>query len=248
MNKLYLITGSSSGIGYAISKSLLEEGNRVIGCSRHPSKKIKGLLSEFPENFFFEQKDLSKDINELSEWIKNASSKHGRFSGFVHSAGIQNIKPLKYTSHDEVKEIFNVNLFSALAISKGISDKRVVDKKASIVFISSIASTKGSAGIVSYSSSKAALNGAMRSLAAELAPQDIRVNSILPGFVDTEMTQKWNKIYNEEYIENISNSYPFGIGAPEDIKDLALFLLDDSKSQWITGSEFEINGGANLAQ
>ena len=88
----------------------------------------------------------------------------------------------------------------------------------------------------------------MRSLAAELAPQDIRVNSILPGFVDTEMTQKWNKIYNEEYIENISNSYPFGIGAPEDIKDLALFLLDDSKSQWITGSEFEINGGANLAQ
>jgi len=169
------------------------------------------------------------------------------FSGFVHSSGMQNNKSLRYTSHDEVKELFNVNFFSALAISKGISDRRVTDKTASIVFISSIASTNGSAGIISYSSSKAALNGAMRSLAAELAPQNIRVNSILPGFVDTEMTQKWNEIYNEEYIENISKSYPLGIGSPEDIKGLVLFLIDDSKSKWITGSEFEINGGAKLS-
>jgi len=247
MSKLYLVTGASSGIGYAISKALLEESHRVIGCSRNPSKKIKDLLSNFPENFCFEQKDLSVDIDELSKWVKGISSKHGRFSGFVHSAGMQNIKPLRYTSHDEVKELFNVNFFSALAISKGISDRRVTDKTASIVFISSIASTNGSAGIISYSSSKAALNGAMRSLAAELAPQNIRVNSILPGFVDTEMTQKWNKIYNEEYIENISKSYPLGIGSPEDIKDLVLFLIDDSKSKWITGSEFEINGGAKLS-
>lgn len=245
-SKLILVSGVSSGLGFQIASDLLAKGYFVLGVSRTKTKKVQQLFEHHPSKFYFESLDLSADIDSLSKWVITQSKDKGRFAGLVHSAGVQQILPLQINTHKNMLDVFNLNVFAGLALARGIADKRVMDENGgSIVFISSIASKVGQAGLVNYSASKAALNGAMRAMAKELAPRKIRVNSVLPGFVKTEMIEQWQEVYNAAYIEKINSQYPLGIGKPEDISNAVCFLLD-KESRWITGSEFDVNGGANL--
>ena len=245
-NKRYLISGASSGIGYQIAFDILSQGGSVVGVSRHKSDKITSLLERYPENFFFKQKDLSEDIDGLSKWVIGLSKEIGRFSGFVHSAGIQQILPLQTNSYKKMLEVFNLNLFSGLSIAKGIADRRVnIGEGTSVVFLSSIASITGASGLINYSASKASLNGAMRAMAAELAPLKIRVNTVLPGFIETEMIEKWKDVYSEEYIQKIHDTCPLGVGTAKDVSNMVCFLLSE-QSNWITGNEFNVDGGNSL--
>jgi len=100
-------------------------------------------------------------------------------------------------------------------------------------------------GHINYSASKASINGAMRSMAIELAPLRVRVNSVLPGFVETEMMGKWSDVYTREYIDQNHSRCPLGIGGVDDISNMVLFLLSD-KAKWITGAEFKVDGGFSL--
>jgi len=246
--KWVLITGVSSGIGFQVANDLLEKGYFVLGVSRSLTRKVEHLKKNHPGCFVFEALDLVKNIDALPKWVLTKSKELGRFYGFVHSAGVQQIVPLQVNTYGHMREVFDLNVFSALALAKGIADKRVMNVEGgSVIFISSIASKQGKAGLVNYSASKGALNSAARSMAKELAPRKIRVNSILPGFVMTEMIEKWKDVYNEDYIEKTKKSYPLGIGEPKDVANVVCFLLDQ-KSKWITGSEFDINGGAALGE
>ncbi|MGI1944526.1 SDR family NAD(P)-dependent oxidoreductase [Shewanella glacialipiscicola] len=245
-SKLILVTGVSSGIGFQITSDLLASGYSVLGVSRNANDKVEELLVSYPLTFYFESVDLTADIDSLPKWVVSQSKLRGRFAGFVHSAGIQQTIPLQINTYGKMLEIFNLNVFAGLALARGVSDKRVMqDQGGSILFISSIASKIGQSGLVNYSASKAALNGAMRSMAKELSPRNICVNSVLPGFVMTEMIEKWQDVYNADYINKINEQYPLGIGKAQDISNLVCFLLDE-KSRWITGSEFDVNGGASL--
>ena len=246
--KRFLITGVSSGIGFQIASDLLEEGHFVLGVSRRLTDKVKQLQMNYPECFIFESLDIVKDIDALPRWVFSKSKELGRFDGFVHSAGVQQTLPLQMNTYNYMLEIFDLNVFSGLAFARGVADKRVMNKQGgSIIFISSIASKQGKAGLVNYSASKAALNGAARSMAKELAPRKIRVNSVLPGFVMTEMIEKWQDVYSIDYIEKMNQSYPLGIGEPKDVSSMVCFLLDQ-KAKWITGCEFDVNGGATLGE
>ena len=243
---LYLVTGASSGIGFQIASDLLEQGHRVIGVSRSPSSKIEKLINLYPDRFFYDSLDLTQDINGLPKWVMELSKNFGRFSGFVHSAGMQQILPLKMNSYAHMLQVFNLNLFAALALARGVSDKRVMSENGgAIVFLSSISAKIGQSGLVTYSASKAALNGAMRSMAKELSQRKIRVNSVLPGFVMTEMIDKWKDVYNSHYIEKMKQSCPLGIGDPKDVSNMVVYLLGE-RARWVTGCEFNINGGMTL--
>lgn len=245
-SKLILVTGVSSGLGYQIASDLLAIGYSVLGVSRGQSEKVQKLLVQYPERFYFESLDLTTDIDSLPKWVFAQSKLKGRFAGMVHSAGVQQILPLQINTYKNILDVFNLNVFAGLALARGVADKRVMAEKGrSIVFISSVASKIGQSGLVNYSASKAALNGAMRSMAKELAPRNIRVNSVLPGFVMTEMIEKWQDVYDAAYIEKMNTQYPLGIGQPQDVSNAVCFLLDE-KSRWITGSEFDVNGGARL--
>jgi 3-oxoacyl-[acyl-carrier protein] reductase len=244
--KLFLITGVSSGIGFQVTKDLLDSGHSVLGVSRQKTVKVKTLQSAHPKNFYFEKRDLSKDIDKHPKWVLEKSKSIGTFSGFVHSAGIIDILPLKALSYKSMLDLFNINVFAGIALARGISDKRAFSSNGgSIVFVSSIASQSGEAGLTNYSASKAAINGAMRAIAMELSSQKIRVNSVLPGFTMTEMIEKHKDVYNDSYIKELNNKYPLGIGSVLDVSNTICFLLSD-KSNWITGSEFQLNGGAKL--
>lgn len=247
MNKrLVLITGVSSGIGYQIAKDLLEQNYKILGVSRSFTSKAEELTTRYPKNFIFEPLNLVEDIDSLPKWLRSQAKIHGQFYGLVHSAGVQQILPLQFNNYSKMLEVFNLNVFVGLSLAKGITDKRVINPNGgSIVFLSSIAAIIGETGLVNYAASKAALNGAMRAMAKELAGRKIRVNSVLPGFVMTEMIEKWQDVYSKDYIENMNRKYPLGIGKPEDVSGAVSYLLGD-KSNWVTGCEFNINGGASL--
>ena len=244
---IFLVTGSSSGIGKSVALKLNELGSKVIAVSRSPEAlKVLQNTSAYPHNFFFEIINLSSEIEKLSERVLELSSRYGRLRGIVLSAGEQQILPLRSLTPKKAKELFDINYFANIALCKGFCDRRAHrEKDSSVVFISSIASVTGNAGIINYSASKGAINSAVKALAVELAKDNIRVNAVLPGFVKTGIIDKWRDIYTHEYLEQLEKEYPLGIGQPEYVADLVVFLLSDC-SRWITGGNIIIDGGASL--
>ena len=247
MKKTIWITGASSGIGLATCRKLLHSGHSVLGVGRRaPSDELAKLIKGSQNTFTYVQRDLTSNTAEIPSWVLELSKTHGRFSGLVHSAGIGYPAPTIKNTPEKMSEIFDVNVFSALMLANGISDRRAASKEGvSIVFISSISAITGAGGLVNYSASKAAINGAMRSLAKELAPRKIRVNSVLPGFVQTEMSEHWLKAFGDDYLQKIDDSYPLGLGSPDDVAAAVSFLLS-GEAKWITGTEMVVDGGATL--
>ncbi|HAU8252187.1 TPA: SDR family oxidoreductase [Vibrio vulnificus] len=243
MSELYLVTGASSGIGLAICRSLLVEGHRVIGVSRSLKEGIAALQTDYPDAFQFCSRDLSETIDELPKWMLTLSKQYGRFSGIVHAAGMLDIVPNRFNTHDSMLRTFNLNLFSGLAIARGFSDKRVHSQQGgSIVFIASIAASVGAAGTVNYGASKASLIGATKSLAKELATKSIRVNTVSPGLIRTELSQSHHE---SDFFERLNGVYPLGLGQPQYVADAVTFLLSE-KAQWITGTDLVVDGGITL--
>jgi NAD(P)-dependent dehydrogenase (short-subunit alcohol dehydrogenase family) len=244
---IFLVTGASSGIGRECCLLLNKLGAAVIAVGRR-GDKLNELRSETmePKLLYTEIKDLSVGIEEHDKWIGAISARYGRLRGIVLSAGIQHTIPLKAISYDQMKQLFDVNYFSNIMLTKGFGHSKVnVGKGASIVFVSSITAKHGGKGIINYSASKAALLAAVKSLALELCGMGIRVNSVLPGYVETEMLTGDKNLFNAHFIEKINAEYPLGIGKPEWVAQLIIFLLSNCAS-WITGSNIIIDGGASL--
>lgn len=243
----FIITGATSGIGKSCALLLNSLGAQVIAIGRNADKlaEVKNTAAS-PELFNFELKDLSKEIELQDKWIIQISQKYGNIRGLVLSAGIRHTTPIKAISYSKLKELFDVNLFSNIMIAKGFGHSKAnAGSGSSIVMISSISAITGGKGIISYSSSKAALLTAIKSMALEFSSIGIRVNAILPGYVETEMLKNDDKLFNKNLINEIDNNYPLGIGKPKDIAQLVCFLLSDCAS-WITGSDIIIDGGATL--
>ena len=164
------------------------------------------------------------------------------FDGIVHSAGMVQLLPVKFFDLEVLNNLRKINYDSILVIISKLLKFKKIKKEASIIYISSIAGEMGMKWNSIYSSTKAALNSTTKVLAAELASQRIRVNAIAPGQVETNLTQEIANKVSIESIEIDKNKYPLGYGKPEDIANLAIFLLS-SKSRWITGSIINIYGG-----
>ncbi|AKB02049.1 SDR family oxidoreductase [Vibrio cholerae] len=243
MSKLYLVTGASSGIGLAICKNLLSSGHRVVGIARTEKAGIRELSDEYPKSFSFLSRDLSDDIDDLHRLPIQLAMQYGKFSGLVHAAGALFVLPNRFNTHEKMLATFNLNLFSGLALSRGLSDKKALcESGASIVFIASIAASVGATGTVNYGASKAALIGATKSLAKELSRQNIRVNTVSPGLIRTNLTQNHN---DEPFFQRLEQVYPLGLGKPEYVADAVEFLLSN-RSQWVTGTDLVVDGGITL--
>ena len=223
---IFIVTGATSGIGKGVALSLLDKGAKVIAIGRD-TKKLISLKKEAinKNNLILKEKDLS-NCGGLDKWILSIAKKYGKLKGLILSAGIQQIIPISSPlSVEKSKELFEINYFSSMQIAKGFCDRRAnIGKGSSVIFISSIASIRGNAGIIGYAASKGAINSAVKSLALEVSKLGIRVNAVLPGFVKTEMTLQWKEIYNEQYLEKLNKEYPLGIGKVENVIGPILFL------------------------
>jgi NAD(P)-dependent dehydrogenase (short-subunit alcohol dehydrogenase family) len=247
MNEVVLITGAASGIGQSIAVNL-SLNNTLLLCDRNHNglkQTLEKCDSKFPHILW--PKDLS-EIDSIKSDLKKVISENQIFvNSFVHCAGMMKVMRMKDVDHNDAVQIFNVNFFSAVEIISGLLKKNINNNAlGNIIFISAILSKYGAKGHNLYSSTKAALDGLMKSLAVELAPS-IRVNSILPGGVKTPMSE--SALQDPEILERIKSDYPLGIGEPSDIADIVEFLIS-SKARWVTGQQIIIDGGrtANMSQ
>lgn len=177
------------------------------------------------------------------EQLKEAVSQTEPLDGIVFSAGINEFVPVKYVKQEKIDKLFQTNYFSQLILLQMLLKKKLVNKGASIVFISSVSSEMGIPGTLLYASSKGAINSAVRVLASELSPRNIRVNAILPGIVRTEMLAGTN--VSEEQFTEQEEQYPLGLGTPEDVGYAVIYHLSDA-SRWLTGQSMVLDGGLTL--
>jgi NAD(P)-dependent dehydrogenase (short-subunit alcohol dehydrogenase family) len=241
--KFVLVTGASSGIGRQIAIRLSVNHNVVLnGRNLERLFKTKEYCSSGNIQLIF-NKDLSNNKileEDLSMFI---GENNIEISHFVHCAGIMKMVPLKMVTTEIITSTFATNVISAALILKVLISKKSNNAALnSAVLISSNISNFGAKAFSIYGASKASLDGLMRSLAIELAPK-VRINSVLPGAIKTEMTEA---IFNDhETIQRIEAEYPLGLGNVNDIFEIVEFLLSD-KARWITGQQFTVDGGRTI--
>ena len=241
-DKRILVTGASSGIGksVAILASRLKAKLIIIGRnSERLNSTFESLEGTGHEQFICDVTDYIR----IEEIIQSSVKANGPISGFVHSAGIEKTLPLKASKNQFFREVFDINVFSGFEISRIISNKGIFNSNgASYVFISSIKGKLGEPANIIYCSSKSALLSGVKAMALELAQKKIRCNCVLPGIVETEMVKSLFNSIPVDAKEKIIAKHPLGIGKPEDVASLIVFLLSDH-ARWITGSDYVIDGG-----
>ncbi|HEX5658075.1 MAG TPA: SDR family oxidoreductase [Polyangiales bacterium] len=238
----FVVSGASSGIGLAVAQLLNQLGASVIGIAR-TAERLEAARATMTDGTRFqaEPRDLSNDLDGLPRWLQDVAGRSGPLHGLIHCAGLYDVTPLKVLNLERMRAIFDVNLFSGLALCKAFARRDVNAGDSSITLMSSISSIRGFSSVVAYSASKGALNAAVRALAHELGRQRIRVNAIIPGVIDTEMT----RAAPPEQTAYLLTRQPFGIGKPLDVAQLCAFLASDC-GKFITGQCIGVDGGASL--
>lgn len=235
-DKTFLVTGVTSGIGYEICNQISLYGGKCIGVARD-TEKLNLMTIEF-QGFT----GISYDLSNLENMDQLIDKIEIPLDGIVHSAGIVQLQPIKFLNIDLLNKIRTVNYDSIVMIISKLLKKKKINKNSSIVFISSIAAEMGMKGNFIYSSTKAALNSTAKVFASELSSQNIRVNTIAPGQVESALTDEIAATVSEEAILSDRQKYPLGYGKPDDVANLSVFLLSD-KSRWITATTITIDGG-----
>mgnify|MGYP003636752664 FL=1 len=234
--KVILVTGASRGIGKAIASQLKALGGNVIGTatSEHGAANISEYLGEGQGLVLNVTDDAS--ISAMFDLIKE---KHGSVDILVNNAGITRDNLMMRMKDDEWNDIINTNLTSVFKISKAVLRAMMKKRNGRIINIGSVVGTMGNAGQVNYATAKAGLIGFTKSLAREVASRGITVNTVSPGFIDTDMTQT----LTEEQKEGIFAQVPANrLGKPEEIAHAVAFLASDSAA-YITGETLHVNGG-----
>ena len=222
--KNILLIGGSTGIGYELSQKLKEDNNIFISTRNqekfnHPNIKTNEL-------------DLDKEFE--TDWLPD------HLDGFVYLPGTINLRPFKGLKPTVFLEDFNINVMGCVTILQKVLPKIQAAENPSIVMFSTVAVKIGMPFHSSVSSSKGAIEGLTRSLAAEFAPK-IRVNAIAPSILDTPLAEKF--LNSETKLENSRNRHPMKeIGSPKDISEVVKFLLEDN-SKWMTGQIIPFDGG-----
>jgi len=175
--------------------------------------------------------------------VKDIVNKAGKINGVLHCAGISTTLPLKLVTPDKLQDFFKVNVFSAYNLTKEVCKMGHFSKEGgSIVFFSSVMGKVGESGKSLYGMTKGALVSGARSLACELAPKRIRVNTISPGVVITPINCNLPHIADPERRAVVEQQHLLGLGETEDIANACIYLLSDA-SRWVTGIDLCVDGG-----
>ena len=241
--KTILVTGASSGIGRGIAIACSQMGAKVIISGRNEVRLEETFISLEGDNHQIIVADLS-----VQEGIDHLASMCPLLNGIVHCAGIPKICPVRRLRRDLLYDIINTNEIAPILLTSSLLKKNKIERSSSIIFIASVAGvfTAGCVGDSDYAATKGALSGFSMTAARELASQQIRVNTICPGMVETPILKQADGFMSEE--EKKSRVYPYPlkrIGKTEDIAYGAVYLLSDASS-WVTGINLAIDGGVHL--
>ena len=238
--KTVFVSGASSGIGKAIAIECSRMGADVFITGRNAERLNSTFLELDKGNHMQIIADLQTDegINAVVETIPSVD-------GIVHCAGIAKPLPFRFSGKEVINEVMGINFYSPAILSQQLLKNIKINRGASIVFISSVSGVLcSSVGGAVYSASKGAINGLVKGMAIELAAKMIRVNTVNPGMIDTNIYVA-GTITQEQLNEDI-NRYPLKrYGKPEEVAYLVIYLLSDASS-WVTGSGIVIDGGYTL--
>lgn len=235
--KAALVTGASGGIGAAIARTLRENG-AIVGLSGTRVEPLEALADDLGEKAFVLPCNLS-DAEEVAELSKRATEAMGAVDILVNNAGITRDNLFMRMSDEEWASVLQVNLTSAMMLSKGVIRGMMKSRWGRIVNISSIVGATGNPGQANYAASKAGLVGLSKSLAYEVASRGITVNCVAPGFIETAMTDKLTDDQKTKILEQVPMRR---MGSSAEIAAAVLYL-SSNESAYTTGTTLHINGG-----
>ena len=236
--KTILVTGASSGIGRGIAIACAGMGAQLILTGRNITRLQETLTSLEGEGHSYIAADLT-DAKERTALVEQLPALHG----VVHCAGVGSRVPCKMLTQEDIDHVLKPNTEAPMLLQAELLSEKKLQKGASVVIIASAAANMPVAGNAVYSASKAAMVAYAKCLAQELAPRQIRVNSISPTMVWTDLALVGA---SAEQLTEAEKQYPLKrYGQPQDIAHLALYMLSDA-SQWMTGSDVQITGGSQV--
>ena len=242
MKKTIIVTGASRGIGAAIVKMLAKEDYNIVlnyNKSEEIAKKMQEEFTKQGKNVEIFKADVSKR-EEVKKLIEFTINKFEKIDVLINNAGISQTRLFTDITDEDWNNMLNVNLNSVFYMTQEVLPYMIHEKEGCIINISSIWGITGAACETHYSVAKAGVDAMTKSLAKELGPSNIRVNSIAPGIIDTDM----NKYLLDEELANIEEEIPLGkIGSPETIAKCVKWLIEDD---YTTGQIIGINGGWNI--
>lgn len=253
-HKHVLITGATGGIGYETAKVVAGMGAKVTIAGRN-AEKLHALAVELEkitarEKIFVQTADLT-DPGDRLKLIANAERAHGFINGLVNSAGIAGGKTVEELDEEFIERLMNLNFKCTFLLTQEIYRKMMEQKEGDIVNLASLSGLRGTHGNTAYAASKFAVVGWTQSMALEAIEHGIRVNSVCPGYVDTEMArnsirrkaERKDKTF-EDGMKEAAAGIPSGrISTPEEVANTIAFLLTDAARN-IVGESVKISGGS----
>ena len=239
----FVVTGASSGIGEAVARRLISRGDGVLAVARRADRLEALCVGAGNARFAAVDLESPEAVAEVAKAVKDG---FGAVRGFVHCAGFAVTAPLSMVDDATARSLYAVHALFPMRFMGWLGRAPNHVEGASCVLVSSVACREGDAGNAAYAAAKGAVEGMLKSAAAELAQRGVRVNAVAPGIVETEMARStWMARSTPEQIEARRARYPLGFGRPEQVADAIDFLLGDASS-WITGQCLVVDGGHSL--
>ena len=243
-SKVALVTGASRGIGRAIAEALANAGFAVIGTATSLAGAEQITARFRKNNLTGEGMVLDvNDISSISDLLKSVEENYGAPTVLVNNAGITKDNILLRMKEDEWSDVVNTNLNAVFRLSKACVRAMTKARWGRIVNISSVVGSMGNSGQSNYSATKAGVEGFSRALAKELGSRNITVNTVAPGFIDTDMTKDLPEASKYKMLDQIPLAR---LGEPKEIAEVVNFLVSDSAG-YITGETIHVNGGMYMA-
>ncbi|MFZ2019727.1 MAG: SDR family oxidoreductase [Methyloceanibacter sp.] len=241
-DKIALVTGGGAGIGRAIAETFAREGAKVMIADRDgdAAKELADAIVKSNGAASAHEVDVT-DTAQVKKLMEEIGAAHGRLDVLVNNAGVGERADFRHLSDEAWERVWSVNLDGTVRCAREAFDLLKASGKASIINLSSIMATKHTRQMAVYSATKGAVSALSRSLAVEYAPYGIRVNTLLPGYVDTALIGRY--ISNPMIAKALLTQTPLRrFGTPQDIANAALFLASD-EAAYITGASLNVDGG-----
>jgi NAD(P)-dependent dehydrogenase (short-subunit alcohol dehydrogenase family) len=239
-----LITGGGSGIGAGTAKYLIARGARVTICGRRKDK-IDSVVSELGEACHGVVGDITV-ATDRTRIVAGAVDHGGGLDGLVNNAGNMYRGPLASLEEQALLDLFHSNVVAGMLLA-GLCESHLAQRQGAIVFLGSIHNRRAFPGVSPYAATKGAIEALTKSLAAELGPQNIRVNCVAPGAVYTEINQRAGLLSDEEAytrLQGMKDLHALGrIGEVDEVAEAIAYFLT---AQWTTGTILEVDGGMSL--